>query len=583
MKPRGRLFRKYIVLFAAVVSGVLLASGALEIYFSYQEAKAALAAVQREKALAAATRIEQFVREIERQLGWTTHPLLAGGAAALEQRRIDYFRLLRQVPAITELSHLDAEGREQIRVSRLAMDVVGSRADYSRDPRFREAGGGRTYFSPVYFRKESEPYMTVSMSGAGAAQGVTVAEVNLKFIWDVVSQIKIGQAGQAYVVDGRGQLIAHPDISLVLKKSDLSGLVQVQAARALAENLGPSEQAIPAQDLQGRRVLAAHAPITPLGWLVIVEQPLAEAFQPIRASIIRTVLLVLAGVGLSGVASLVLARRMVRPIQTLGAGAAQIGAGDLGHRIQVRTGDEIEALADEFNRMAATLQESYAGLERKVEERTRELREALEQQTATAEILRVISSSPTDVQPILDTIVQSAVRLCDGLFSAAFLFDGRQIEMAAHHGFTVEGLAAMRRQWPRPATPDTMTGRAILERRIVHVRDVETDPDVPASTREVARAIGYRSIIAVPMLREGQCIGSVNVSRVDSAFTEKQIRLLETFADQAVIAIENVRLFQELQTRTRDLAQSLEEVRALREVSQAVSASLDLRRVLDTV
>ena len=177
VRPRGRLFRKYIVLFAAVVSGVLLASGALEIYFSYQEAKAALAAVQREKALAAAARIEQFVREIERQLGWTTHPLLVGGAAALEQRRIDYYRLWRQVQAITELSHLDAQGREQIRVSRLAMDVIGSGTDYSADPRFREARGGKTYFCPVYFRKESEPYMTVSMSGSAAALGVTVAEV----------------------------------------------------------------------------------------------------------------------------------------------------------------------------------------------------------------------------------------------------------------------------------------------------------------------------------------------------------------------------------------------------------------------
>ncbi|HEY7364693.1 MAG TPA: cache domain-containing protein, partial [Methylomirabilota bacterium] len=375
MKPRGRLLRKYIVLFGAVVSGALLASGALEIYFSYQEAKAALAAIQREKALAAATRIEQFVREIERQLGWTTHPLLAAGAAALEQRRIDYFRLQRQVPAITELSHLDATGHEQIRVSRLAMDLFGSSTDFSRDPRFLEASGGRTYFSPVYFRKESEPYMTVSMSGGGSGQGVTVAEVNLKFIWDVVREIKIGRAGQAYVVDARGQLIAHPDISLVLKKSDLSGLEQVQAARAAAARRSPSEEPTQAQDLQGRRVLAAYAPITPLGWLVIVEQPLAEAFQPIYASIIRTALLVLVGVGLSGIASLVLARRMVRPIQTLGAGAAQIGAGDLGHRIQVRTGDEIEALADEFNRMATTLQESYAGLERKVEERTRALTE----------------------------------------------------------------------------------------------------------------------------------------------------------------------------------------------------------------
>ncbi len=276
---RRRLSHKYFVLFVTLVSGALLASGAQEIYFSYQESKAALVSVQREKAIGAATRIEQFVREIERQMGWTTHPQVVTGAAALEQRRIDDFRLLRQVPAITEISQLDARGREQLRVSRLAMDVVGSGTNFSDDPKFKEASAGRTYFSPVYFRKESEPYMTVAMPSGGGAAGapapVTVAEVNLKFIWDVVSQIRIGKAGHAFVVDGRGQLIAHPDISLVLKKADLSGLEHVRMARA--GSVTPI-----AHDLQGRSVLAASAPVEPLGWFVIVEQPLAEAFAPIR-------------------------------------------------------------------------------------------------------------------------------------------------------------------------------------------------------------------------------------------------------------------------------------------------------------
>ena len=132
------------------------------------------------------------------------------------------------MPPITELSHLDASGREQLRISRLAIDVVGSQVDHSQDPKFREAKTGRTYFGPVYFRKESEPYMTISMPQSGG--GVTVAEVNLKFIWDVVSQIKVGKAGLAYVVDRNGVLIAHPDISLVLQKTSLDGLEQVKAA-----------------------------------------------------------------------------------------------------------------------------------------------------------------------------------------------------------------------------------------------------------------------------------------------------------------------------------------------------------------
>src|SRR5690349_14570579 len=206
MRRRGRLSRKYLVIMVGLVTGALLASGAVQIYDSYNENKVALVALEREKAAGAATRIETFVREIERQLVWTTQPLLVPPAAATEQRRLDAVRLQRQVPPITEVSYLDSSGREQLRVSRLAMDVVGSGTDYSRDPKFTVAKSGRTYFGPVYFRKESEPYMTIALPQSGG--GVTAVEVNLKFIWDVVSQIKVGKAGIAYVVDGGGALIA---------------------------------------------------------------------------------------------------------------------------------------------------------------------------------------------------------------------------------------------------------------------------------------------------------------------------------------------------------------------------------------
>src|SRR4026209_434412 len=196
MRRRGRLARKYLVILVGLVTGALVVSGALEIFYSYNENKAALVTLQREKALGAASRIETFVREIERQLVWTTQPLLVPTpAAAIEQRRIDDVRLQRQVLPITEVSHLDASGHEQLRVSRLAMDVVGSRTDFSGDPKFRVAKSGPTHLRPVYFRKESEPYMTIAMPQAGG--GVTVAEVNLKFIWDVASRSRSGRPGPA--------------------------------------------------------------------------------------------------------------------------------------------------------------------------------------------------------------------------------------------------------------------------------------------------------------------------------------------------------------------------------------------------
>ncbi|MBI3456704.1 MAG: GAF domain-containing protein [Candidatus Rokubacteria bacterium] len=580
-KPRGRLFRKYVVLFVSVVGSALLASGLLEIYFSYQENKAALVAIQREKALAAASKIEQFIKEIERQVGWASQPQI-GVRATLDQRRFDFLRLLRQVPAVTEISLLDATGQEQLRVSRLAMDVVGSQADFSRDPKFLEAKPGTTYHGPVYFRKESEPYMTIAIAGRGEDAGVTVAEVNLKFIWDVISQIKVGKAGHAYVVDVHGHLIAHPDISLVLQKTDLSGLAQVQAARAGSRQPGEERQgATIARDLGGRQVLTASATIAPLGWSVFVDLPLAEAFAPLYASVFRTVALILIGVSLSVLASLFLARRMVTPIRALETGAARIGAGALDQRIEVRTGDELEALADQFNQMAEQLRESYATLEQKVEVRTRELTEALEQQTATAEILRVISSSPTDIQPVLDAVAERAARLCEASDGQIFRVEGDRLRPVASYGpipvdVVAEG-APISRGW--------VTGRAVVDRQTIHVHDLaaESDTEYPMG-KMFQRNLGHRTTLATPLLREGAAIGAILIRRMEvRPFTEKQVTLLETFAAQAVIAIENVRLFQELQARTRELARSVEELRALGEVGQAVSSTLDLATVLSTV
>src|SRR6201988_4778977 len=225
---RSRLFTKYVALFVAVVGIALLSNGVFEVFFYYREHKAALIRIQHEQAEAAAAKISQFIKEIESQLGWTTQ--LPWSAGSLENRRFDALRLLRQVPAITELAQIDSTGKERLRVSRLAMDVVDSGLDLSKEPKFTEAVANKVYYGPVYFRRESEPYMTLSLAGTRKDAGVSIAEVNLKLIWDVVSQIKVGERGHAYVVGAAGRLIAHPDISLVLRNTDMSKLVQVQAA-----------------------------------------------------------------------------------------------------------------------------------------------------------------------------------------------------------------------------------------------------------------------------------------------------------------------------------------------------------------
>jgi signal transduction histidine kinase len=369
-KISGKLFRKYIILFVGVVCVALIANSMSETWISYQEQKAFLIRVQHDRAETAADKITQFVKEIEGQIGWTTQ--LPWMPSELEDRHIDAVRLLHQMSAITELRQLDRSGREQLRVSRRAPDVLSSNTDLSQDIRFIEAVTKKVYYGPVYFFHDSEPHMTIAMAGERSDALVSVADVNLTLIWDLISQMRVGVHGQAYLVDAEGRLIAHPDISLVLRNTDLSRLAQVRAALSNPSR-ELSEQGTTATNLQGEDVLTTYAAIAPLGWLVFVELPLNEAYSALYASIVRSALLLLAALALALVAGMFLARRMIVPIRELGVGAARIGSGDLTRRISIRTGDELEALGDQFNSMAAQLHDSYATLERKVEERTQQL------------------------------------------------------------------------------------------------------------------------------------------------------------------------------------------------------------------
>jgi two-component system, NtrC family, sensor kinase len=211
--------------------------------------------------------------------------------------------------------------------------------------------------------------------------------------------------------------------------------------------------------------------------------------------------------------------------------------------------------------------------------RNRDLTEALEQQTATSEILRVIASSPTDIQPVLDVVAENAARLCDSTDSQIYRVDDGMLQRVAVHGSMP--LAGTR----RPLTRGTPTGRAVVDRKVIHVHDITTELETEyPESKSRQQVTGSRTILVAPLLREGVSIGAILIRRNEVCpFTEKQITLLKTFADQAVIAIENVRLFQELQQRTHELARSVGELKALGEVGQAVSSTLDLQTVLSTI
>ncbi len=570
-RPRGRLFGKYVAFLVVLVGGLLIASGLLELYFSYQEAKRALVRLEREKALAAADRIERFVKDIERQLRATTYaasddPAVAPSGrkgtgfreslatALIEQREIDFLRFLRSVPAAREVRHLDIGGKEQLRVSRFALDAIRSGEDFSQTAAFLEPKNtGKTYFSPVYFYKDSEPYMTIAVPSGEYAVEVTVADVSLKAIWDVVSRIRVGRLGHAYVIDRDGNLIAHPDVSLVLQKRDLSALEQVKEARAESEitNTDASRVTI-AQGLNGRQVLAAHARINLLQWLVFVEQPLAEAFAPLEASLLRGAIILVIGLALAVLASVVLARRMVAPIRVLQEGAARIGAGELGHRIEVRTRDELEALGDEFNRAAAKLQESYAGLEQKVAERTEELTRSVAELRALGDVVQAVNSS-LDLQQVLVTIVTHAVQLSHAKEGTIYEYEEAAgvFEPRANYGSSHAMIDALHES--RIRLGDTTVGRCAEGRAPVQLPDVEKDTSY--RLRDLLLREGVRSVLAVPLLREDHVIGALVIRRsVAGEFPQATVDLLQTFAAQSVLAIQNARLFRELQDKSEQLA-----------------------------
>jgi signal transduction histidine kinase len=372
LAPRS-LFSKAALSFVAVVAVPLLLLGGSGLWFAAREQRDALDELLRAQSVAAADRIAGFVLGIQDQLAWATH-LPWDEGTDLATHRLDALRVLRQAPAITDLALLDGQGRERLAVSRLALDRLDTRAERGAERAFVEALSRRVHHGPVSFRRETEPFMSLAVAGPRREMGVAVADVNLKFVWDVVSSIQVGREGRAWVADARGRLLAHPDMSFVLSNPDVAQRVQAMAVAIDAGSAGSEPQIL--VGLRGDRVQAAYALAQPMGWRVFVELPEQEALAPLLRSGKRALWVALGSCLLAVAVALLLARRLVRPILSLTEGASRLGAGVFDHRIDVRTGDELEALGRQFNAMAEALQASHASLERKVAERTQALAEA---------------------------------------------------------------------------------------------------------------------------------------------------------------------------------------------------------------
>jgi signal transduction histidine kinase len=357
-----------------LVGGALVLSGLIEMALSYRATMAATAELQRSEVRAAAVRIEQYLEGIRAQVAQVSSLPWETGLLDVRDHREEFHRLLKLVPAIAELRHIGPQGQEHMKVSRIELDEVRALRNASGSENFRQARARGVYYSPTYFKDGTEPYMTLAVREREPDAAVTLAEINLKFVGDVVRQIPIGRQGRVYVVDSADHLVAHPNMSLVLRKTDLATYAPLRGMRSELGSGGQNVAGmVDAQGLEGGSAMVSAGYIPAAGWLVVVEQPRSEVLGPVYNAIARTSVLI--GVGLLAAlfVSYLLARRLAHPILEVRSGAEKIARGDFSTRIHVKTGDEVEALASEFNRMADQLQDYTTGLERKVAEKTAQL------------------------------------------------------------------------------------------------------------------------------------------------------------------------------------------------------------------
>jgi class 3 adenylate cyclase/HAMP domain-containing protein len=535
---RGGLFAKYVILLVGLVFFVLAVNGAIETWISYRGTKTTLTDAMGEKAETTARRIEQSIADLERQISWVTRAY----SDTLEKHHADYVQLLNQVPAVSQLSWLDGDGREQLKLSRTRISV-GSRANFSGDTRFTDTVAHNTSYAPAYFRG-SQPYMSIAVSHSGFNAGVTVADIDLGFLSNFLGEAQVGKAGFAYVVDAHGQVLASSAKGPETAK-DLAALPQVAAMMA------PNSQPLASgTDADGHAVLTTANAVPKLGWTVFFEQPTSEALAPIRDQLLRIALLIALGLVVASLAGVLLARRMLIPITALRRGARKLGDGDFSHRIDVHTSDELEELAGQFNSMAGQLQETYSGLESKVQERTRDLAKSINELKVLEEVGRAVSSS-LDLNAVLPTVAARALEITHADAVLIYSYDATKHQFHLAEAIGIDKSA----EGSHLAIDEdgSVLGVAADTGEPVAIPDLANAAE--HLLRDVAVAAGFHSVLVVPLVDQKGVLGSLVVLRQNAGeFSPNLIGLMRTFAHQSTLAMRNARLFTEVDQKGRELA-----------------------------
>lgn len=550
-------------LVGATITGLVLVAAGVWSYYIEPALRADVAKSQREITLHAADLIGHFIEERITELRATAQigHLWEGSA---EHRKASLHQLMKLVPAVRQLSIIDPDGREIMRVSRTQTYSSADLQSYLRDDRFRLPMRGEVYIGPVYHEPTAEPFVTISVPiepSAVEIKGALVAEINLKTLWNVISHIKVGHGGFLYVVSSSGQLIAHPDYSRVVAGTNLAEVSEVKEFLRDPQNdqgFGEIEPGYAAP-----RVMTTYALVSKPHWAVIVEESIDTAFEEAdRLKLLAAVILSLAVIAGLFV-SFHFGRQIAEPIAQLERGAERLTRGDLDYVLDIRTGDEIEQLAEKFNRMAAALKESRQDLEAKIAERTREI---------SSLYAAIAPLKPADsLEQMLGNIL---VRLREATGADAALFrlwnkKRNAYVTPAAVGFADRVAGTLEPPGRLPVVDQVFrTGEAAI------IEDLATDERI---TRKKLLAANFRSGAFLPLRIGSEIIGVAQlVSHTQGFFRQEKEAHLTAIARQMSIALENRELYERAQ-------RNLERVRALREIDLAITSTLDLSGRLDVL
>ncbi|HWP56723.1 MAG TPA: GAF domain-containing protein [Candidatus Acidoferrales bacterium] len=564
--PRRGLRRRLLFLGLSLLGGALVLNTLGGSYYTRSVIYREASQLQSELAGRIAYEIEAYMEgKITRLADFAAAASFHGLAS--EEQRVLALLLLKNDGAFTELSMLDPRGKEVLKVSERRIYLPAELSDQSGSEKFKRAIAGETYISPVYTTDRAEPYATLAVpikATPKEVMGVAAAEANLKTLWDIVGKMRFGKGGYAYVVDSKGNLIAHPDPSLVLKRLNLSSLPEV---REFLQNPGAPDATLVEQHpgITGEKVISTYAPVKRLGWALVLEEPAALALAEVTQLQLYAILLLAAGLCAGALIIVWASDRITDPIKALHRGVLLIGSGNLDHRVRVDSGDEIEELADGVNRMAAELQNSYSTLEQKVEERTRAL-------TALVNVTSTVNQS-LELKPVLQEVIKKITDIFRFDATRIFLFNPLRTQLELHGSFeTQPDFASDVRLLPRH---EGIVGRVAESGEAMIFCDLQSDRryrELSYTGAAGRKRLGF--FAALPIKAREKIVGAiVFVAKEARTLTEDEMQLLASMANQIGVAVENARLYEDTTAKAKELS-------ALYDVAATLNQSMDPSVVL---